>query len=253
MPTTSTTGPAPPRAAVSFALWGTAVLDGRTSLDEAAAVIGAGRLHRVTGVPGEAGPATLPVTLGRLRAAGARAFGLALPAPGDPLGLTGPRAFTEAAVAAGQAVVVPHLRLALVPTAGRGELDSLVTWEVWPGLPDAPAPESVSAAARDLRETVLEAAEALAELDAPTTPGAEPAMPRRHLATPPGLDPRAHDLLDRAELLLTAVQAALDDPTVTTSARLDTRRRRALVPVERAARRALVAACHPALAELRRP
>ena len=111
----------------------------------------------------------------------------------------------------------------------------------------------MSAAARALREAVLEAAGALAELDAPTTPGAELALPSTHLATPPGLDPRAHDLLDRAERLLTAVQAALADPTVTTSATLDTRRRQALLPVERAARRALVAACTPALAELRRP
>jgi hypothetical protein len=66
------------------------------------------------------------------------------------------------------------------------------------------------------------------------------------------MDPRAHDLLDRAERLLTAVQAALTDPAVATSATLDTRRRRVLVPVERAARRALIAACSPALAELRR-
>ena len=252
MPTTSTTGSVPSRAAVSFALWGTAVLDGRTSLDEAAEVIAGGRLHRVTGVPGESGPATIAVALGRLRAAGARAFAVALPTPGDPLGVSGPRAFTEAAVAAGQAVVVPQLGIALVPTSADA-IGHVVQWHVWPELPEPPAPESVSTAARLLREAVLDAADALASLDAPATPGAEPAAVEAHLLTPPGLDPRAHDLLDRAERLLVGVRAALADPAVTTSATLDTHRRQALVPVERAARRALVAACYPALAELQRP
>ena len=253
MPTTWTADSTPPLAAASFALWGSAVLDGRTSLDEAAAAIAGACQHRLVGAPGEPGDATLAVALGRFRVAGARAFGLALPAPGDPLGLRGPREFTEAAVAAGQAVVVPSLRLALVPAVIQSERGSLIRWQVWPGLPDAPAPESVVAAARALREAVLDAAGALAELDAPVTPEVELALPSTHLATPPGIDPRAHDLLDRAERLLTVVQAALADPAVTTSATLDTRRRQALVPVERAARRALMAACTPVLAELRRP
>lgn len=253
MTVTSTTGSAPPLAAVSFALWGNAVVDGRTSLDEAAAAIGGGREHRVTGAPGEPDPVSLTVALGRLRAAGARAFGVALPVPGDPLGLRGPRAYTQAAVAAGQAVVVPHLRLGLVPMSPGGELGPAVHWTAFVDLPDAPAPDGVPAAARTLRETVLDAAGALAELDAPTTPAVEPANRTRHRTTPPGLDPRAYDLLVRAERLLAAIQAGLADQTVTESATLDTRRRSALVPVERAARRAIVAACHPALAELRRP
>jgi hypothetical protein len=251
--TTATLEPAPQLSAVSFALWATAVLDGRTSLDEAAAVISGGRMHRLTGVPGETGPTTLAVALGRLRAAGAEAFGVLLPAPGDPLGLGGPRSFNEAAVAAGQAVVAPHLHLALIPESAGDDQGRFVHWQVWSDLPPGPAPESTASAGRALREAVLDAAVALAELDAPSTPGAEPAVPHPHLVTPPGLDPRAHDLLERAERLLTAVRAALADPAVTTSATLDTRRRRALVPVERAARRALVAACHPVLAELRHP
>ena len=252
MPTTSTTGSAPALAAVSFALWANAVLDGRTSLDEAAAEIGGGRMHRITRLPGESDPVPLTVALGRLRASGAGAYCIALPVPGDPLGLIGPRAYTEAAVAAGQAVVVPHLRLGLVPTSPGGELGSTVHWETWAGLSEWPPVETVPAAARALREAVLGAADALAELDAPTTPGAEPSPRRRHVSTPPGLDPRTHDLLARAERLLAAIQAALGDPSVSTSATLDARRRSALLPVERAARRALVAACQPALAELPR-
>ena len=252
MPTTSITGSAPPLAAVSFALWANAVVDGRTSLDDAGVEICGGRLHRVSGVPGEPDPVPLTIALGRLRMSGARAFGIALPVPGDPLGLSGPRAYTEAAVAAGQAVVVPHLRLGLVPMSPGGELGCTVHWETWAGLIDAPPAESVPAAARALREAVLAAADALADLDAPPTPGAEPSHRRRDVSTPPGLDPRAYDLLARAERLLAAVQAALGDPSVATSASLDARRRSALVPVERAARRALVAACQPALADLRR-
>jgi len=252
VPLTSTTGSAPPLAAVSFALWANAVVDGRTSLDEAAAAIGDGRQHRVIGAPGDPDPVPLTVALGRLRAAGARAFGVALPVPGDPLGLSGPRAYTEAAVVAGQAVVIPHLRLGLVPTSPGGGLGSTVHWETWADLLEAPPAESVQAAARALREAVLAAADALAELDAPTTPGADPSHRRRDVSTPPGIDPRAYDLLARAERLLAAVQAALGDPSVATSASLDARRRSALVPVERAARRALLAACQPALADLRR-
>ncbi|MDQ3114162.1 MAG: hypothetical protein M3Q84_08715, partial [Actinomycetota bacterium] len=99
---------------------------------------------------------------------------------------------------------------------------------------------------------VLAAADALAELDAPTTPGADPSHRRRDVSTPPGVDPRAYDLLARAERLLAAIQAALADPSVAGSATLDTQRRSALVPVERAARRALLAACQPVLADLRR-
>ena len=252
MPTTSITGSAPPLAAVSFAMWANAVVDGRTSLDDAAAEICGARPHRVSGVPGESCPVPLTIALGRLRMSGARAFGIALPVPGDPLGLSGPRAYTEAAVVAGQAVVIPHLRLGLVPTSPGGGLGSTVHWETWADLLEAPPAESVPAAARALREAVLAAADALAELDAPTTPGADPSHRRRDVSTPPGVDPRAYDLLARAERLLAAIQAALADPSVAGSATLDTQRRSALVPVERAARRALVAVCHPALAELRR-
>ena len=124
---------------MAFALWGQAVLEGRTSLDEAAAAIGGGRVHRLTGLPGDPEPITLAVALGRLRAAGAQRLGVALPVPGDPVGVVGPREFTEAAVAAGQAVVVPNLRLGLVPTVPGGDLGSLVHWQVWVNVPAAAA------------------------------------------------------------------------------------------------------------------
>jgi hypothetical protein len=229
-----------------FALWSHAVLEGRSSPDEAADAIAGGSTHRVVGLlDGEM--VSLPVALASLRSAGSRTVSAALPIPGDPVGIVGPRAFVEAAVTAGQVVLVPDQALALIPAATNGSGPHVVLWQAWTDLSMPPPTHDLATAARTLREAVLEAATELAELDAPPTPGAEPTSSIR-LVTPPGLDPRAHDLLERASRLLVALQSALRDPTVATSARLDSRRRAALVPVERAARHALVAATQPVLA-----
>lgn len=245
IPTSTAVAPFP-LAAVVFALWAQAVLDGRSSPDSAADAIAAGSTHRVLGLLDDQA-ISLPVALARLRAVGGRAVIAALPIPGDPIGIGGPRDFTEAAVEAGQAVLVPDLGLGLVPTAVQAGGGVVVAWRVWSDLASPPPVDDLATSGRALCEAVLEAASELADLDAPTTPHAEPAVAVR-LCTPPGLDQRAHELLERASRLRTAVQAALRDPAVATSARLDTRRRAALAPVERAARHALVAATQPVLA-----
>ena len=61
--------------------------------------------------------APLNISLGRLRSVGTSSFTLALPVPGDPLGLGGPRGFTEAATEAGEAVLCDGTGLGAVPFA----------------------------------------------------------------------------------------------------------------------------------------
>ncbi|GFN02944.1 hypothetical protein Smic_15000 [Streptomyces microflavus] len=51
-----------------LAAWGNALLAGLVSPDDAAlAIVGEDALHRVEGLPGEAGPVGLTLALGRLR------------------------------------------------------------------------------------------------------------------------------------------------------------------------------------------
>ncbi len=100
-----------------FVAWGNAVLAGLVSPDTAAErICGRDRHHRVACAriaagglgPGEStgadGGASLPIVLAGLRAGGVRGLQLALPTPGDPLGLPGPPSFNESATLAGEAV-----------------------------------------------------------------------------------------------------------------------------------------------------
>ncbi|MET8824273.1 hypothetical protein ABZX04_38995, partial [Streptomyces rochei] len=94
-----------PRAG-RLAAWGNALIAGMVSPDDAAvAIVGDDAVHRVEGLPGEAGPVGLTLALGRLRALGARGLRVALPAPGHPLGLSGPPEFNARALEAEEAVI----------------------------------------------------------------------------------------------------------------------------------------------------
>ena len=74
-----------------FALWFTAWLEGRGSLDDTRdAIVGDDAAHDVSGIPGSDGSQPLIVALGLLRSHRASGAGVALPVPGDPLGLGGP-------------------------------------------------------------------------------------------------------------------------------------------------------------------
>ncbi len=71
-----------PRAG-RLAAWGNALIAGMVSPDDAAvAIVGDDAVHRVEGLPGEAGPVGLTLTLGRLRALGARGCGWRCPRRG---------------------------------------------------------------------------------------------------------------------------------------------------------------------------
>jgi hypothetical protein len=142
-----------------------------------------------------------------------------------------------------EAVVCAEAGTALVPEEGI----EVVTWQVVPAsrrqLPD------VGEADRELRGATLAAADALAALDvARWRPeaadlflggAAEPPD------APPGTPSRCVDMARRALVAQSVVDLALSDDGGAVSAGEAARRRDALLPLERAARRALVAACSP--------
>jgi hypothetical protein len=159
--------------------------------------------------------------LARARASGASYAGLALPVEGDLLGLGGPRDFNAAALDAGQAVVVGST--------------GLVPREV---------------ADRALRAAMVEAARDLADLEvARWRPEAADALMNLHhrpsLDAPLDTPARCVDLAARGLQAWAIVDLALVDDGGAVSSYEVERRRELLLPLGRAARRALVAACSP--------
>lgn len=230
---------------VVLAWWGTAWLRGDAVPDLVLdAVIGDDATHAVAGLPGEDGTVTLLGALAALRRAGATAFGCALPAPGDPVGLGGPPSFNAAALDVGEAVVVGGCELGLVPT----RVGAAVVWETSPAA-RRPLPD-VGEADRELRRALLESADALAALDvARWRPDvADELIDLRRpqpVAAAPGVPARCLDLAARGLQALTIVELALaDDGGAVTAAEAE-QRRAALQPLDRAGRRALVAAGSP--------
>ncbi|WP_197371387.1 hypothetical protein, partial [Streptomyces clavuligerus] len=243
-----------------LAAWGNALLAGLVSPDDAALTItGGDAVHRVAQVPGEPGPVGLTLALGRLRALGVRGWRVALPAPGHPLGLSGPPEFNARALDAGEAVVGYGAPYGLVPEvseagAGPGAEDVHVE-VVWHCLPVREAPPadvpSLGEAERELAEGLREATEALTRLDvAASGPVAEAAVDayraraeRGRQALAPGYPPRAVRVLELAQrvgLLISVAHGSGHGGAV--SAAEMAARAQALRPVERVARRAQVAA-----------
>jgi hypothetical protein len=227
-----------------FALWFTAWAAGAVSLDDARdALVGEDAAHSVHALPGEADLVPVIVALGRLRALGANAAGLALPVPGDPLGLAGPAGFNAEAIQAGEGVVLQGVDLGLVPRrTGAG-----VVWTCHEALSQRQVPDP-SEADSCLRQALLRASNELAELDvARWRPDvADELTELRRTARvpfPAGMAPRAQRLLSLATKCRTIVGLALDDDGGALTAREAERRRAVLTTLDRAARRGLVAAC----------
>jgi hypothetical protein len=234
-----------PRSA-ELAVWFTAWAGGEVSLDDARdAVVGSDAAHDVLGLPGEVEPVPLILALGRLRAAGATGAGLALPVPGDPLGLAGPPDFNADALEAEEAVVLERLDAGLVPhVAGAG-----VVWRYHQATTRRQVPD-IAEADTSLRQAVLAAADALADLDvARWRPEiADELMALRRTADlqlPPGWDARAVKVASLSARCRTIVDLALEDEGGAVSASEVEARRTALTPLDHAARRGLVAACSP--------
>ncbi|MFD1832986.1 hypothetical protein ACFSJS_25555 [Streptomyces desertarenae] len=237
--------------------WGNALFAGLVPPDDAVPRIAGGdEAHRVTGLPGETGEVGLTLALGRLRALGATGLRLALPAPGHPLGLSGPPEFNARALDAGEAVVVSGAALGLVPEVAEAGPEGDVHREVlWHCLPVREAPPvdvpSLGEAERELAEALREATGTLTRLDvAGSGPVADAALAayraraeagRRVLA--PGYPPRAVRVLELAQRVAALVEIAHGpEHGGAVSAAAMAARTEALRPVERTARRAKVAA-----------
>ncbi len=234
-----------PRSA-DLAVWFTSWAAGEVSLDDARdAVVGGDAAHDVLGMPGESEPVPLILALGRLRAAGASGAGLALPVPGDPLGLAGPPSFNADALEAEEAVVLEGMDAGLVPhVVGAG-----VTWRLHAATSRRQVPDRFEADTA-LRQELVHAAETLARLDVarwrPEVADELMALRRvSDLTFPPRWEARAVRLASLAARCRTIVDLALDDDGGAVSAAEADARRAALAPLDHAARRALVAACSP--------
>lgn len=224
-------------------------------------IVGDDAVHRVEGLPGESAPVGLTLALGRLRRLGVAGLRVALPAPGHPLGLSGPPEFNARALEAEEAVVCHGAAFGLVPEvyeAGpEGDVHVEVVWRVLPvrEAPPADVP-SLGEAERELAEGLRDATEALARLDvAASGPVAEAAIDayraraeRGQEILAPGYPPRAVRVLElarRVGLLITLAQENGHGGAVS-SAEMRARAE-ALRPVERVARRAQVAAYNAAV------
>ncbi|BBC37608.1 uncharacterized protein SGFS_089020 [Streptomyces graminofaciens] len=221
-----------------------------------AAVVGDDAVHRVEGLPGESGPVGLTLALGRLRALGVTGLRVALPAAGHPLGLSGPPEFNKRALEAEEAVICHGGALGLVPevySAGpSGDVHVEVVWHCLEvrEAPPADVP-SLGEAERELAEALREATAVLSQLDvAASGPVAEAAIDayraraeRGRELLAPGYPPRAVRVLELAQrvgLLISVAYENGDGGAVSASEMVA--RGAALRPVERTARRAMVAA-----------
>lgn len=229
---------------LGFALWADAWLTGATSLDEADdAVAGPDAVHLVAGLPGqEPGPEALILGLGRLRVAGATAARVALPAPGDLVGLAGPPDFNEAALDADGAVLLPGTPWGLVPVV----LGSSVTWTATPARTDGPVLDP-GEADRGLRSALTGTASALADLDVArwSPDAADELLALRRppdTAWPPQVGARAARTLELALRCLRVCDVALVDSGGARTAAEASLRQQVLGELSAAARRAVVAA-----------
>lgn len=154
-----------------LAAWGTAVLQGRCSPDDAVdAIVGDDEPHRVAGLADE--PVGWSVALGLLRRRGATALVLVTPVPGDLAGLPGPPDVNRDVLIAGAAVIADGVpSTALIPQVDRfgpvGDHGTAVTWRAV----DADGPvgpgrrPSLTEADRALAETLNAALRRLHDLD----------------------------------------------------------------------------------------
>lgn len=219
-------------------------------------IVGDDAVHRVEGLPGESAPVGLTLGLGRLRTLGVSGLRIALPAPGHPLGLSGPPEFNARAMDAEEAVICHGAAFGLVPQvyeAGPdGDVHVEVVWQVLPvrAAPPADVP-SLGEAERELADGLREATEVLSRLDvAGSGPVAEAAIEayraraeRGREVLAPGYPPRAVRVLELAQRVGLLVSLARENGHggAVSSAEMGARTE-ALRPVERVARRAQVAA-----------
>lgn len=220
--------PALPPAA-RLAVWLNAALAGVAGPDDLLAALPDEALW-LDGELVEAGHA-----LGSLRRLGALGCTVALPRPGDPVGLAGPPDFNAAALEAGQAFVVTGPNLGFVPI---GE-----SW--WPWQVTRPRPLDPAEEAGRLRVAIAEAARRLTALD---VAGWDPSLlddlhglEEATIDLPPTIPPRLRHAVAQASWVGAVVDAAMTTDGGALSVHDADRRREALVGLERQARHTIVA------------
>ncbi len=196
----------------------------------------------------DSGVEPLLTGIGALRTLGADAIGAALPVEGDLVGLGGPPAFNSAALDLGEAALVLDAAGFAICGLLPDRVGAAVTWT----RAEAQRRQvcDLGEADRELRTSMLEAAEGLARLDvARWRPEVADQLlnlqHRRVLVTPPGVPSRCADLAARALQALHIVDLGLEDDGGALTAQDAEARRRSLMPLARAGRRALVAAASP--------
>ncbi|PSK98649.1 hypothetical protein CLV30_11931 [Haloactinopolyspora alba] len=242
-----------PRSA-RLAAWATAWLRGAAALDDVTTRTCADdEPHDVSDIPGTIGTVSLAEALPALRDAGATAFRVALPVPGDPRGLGGPAELNGDAVDVGEVVLTDGAPYALLPDiqvfGPPGDQGHLVTWTCRNAEP-APPGDSLAEADQALSAALLEAGSELTALDVPAWRPEVAALledvreSRVAEPLPRGFPSQAQTVAARAARLRSIVGFALTDDGGAVSASSAESRRAALTPLEQAARHALVAACN---------
>jgi hypothetical protein len=252
------------RPSATFAVWSSAWLNGAAASDDVLdALLAWGEAHDVVAADAAAAEAfALPLAFNRaatpvqllmaLRSQGAKSMRLVLPVPGDVRGLGGGGPFAEAALRAGDAVVLPELGFGLVP---QPIAEGLVRWTVF-SLTSAATPEYVGLgdAEHGLTDAIRNSAGALQALDvASDRPGVRAEL-SAHLRSRPDVDwpagtpGRALRVLQRAEeIAAILVIASSDDPGGALSASASSLRAEALRPLSDAVRTARCAAVNEAV------
>jgi hypothetical protein len=260
---------------VRLAAWGSAFLRGEATLTDAVrGVTGDDEPHRVD--LGDEGRGTRFINLGEelrtLRELQVPGLRVALPVPGDVLGLPGPPAFNQAALAAGECVLTEPVatgRAAEIPGSRPGALVPQVTefgsaWEpgamvTWTRHQVAPrrvtVVGSLAEAERELRETLVSATETLQRMDVARwredsadriAAVRDGGLPRG--ALPGSAPPRCVRVLGTAARVRAVVRLAAEDDGAAVSAHEMQGRTRTLRDLDAVCRRAMTAAiegmCH---------
>ncbi len=209
--------------------------------------------HDAVDVPGTVGSVSLAEALPALISAGATSFRVALPVPGDPRGLAGPAELNADALEAGEAVLTEGTPYALVPDiqpfGPPGDQGHLVTWTCRTANPP-PAGPVLAEAEKAMTFALLEAGSELSNLDIASWRPEVAALLEDVRASrvgeplPRAFPAQAQQVAARASRLVAVVEFALGDDTGALTASAAQSRRDALVPLEQAARHALVAACN---------
>ncbi|ANN17606.1 hypothetical protein [Amycolatopsis orientalis] len=252
------------RPSATLAVWSSAWLNGAAASDDVLDALQVwGEAHDVVAADAAAAEAfDLPLAFNRaatpvqlllaLRAQGAKSMQLLMPVPGDVRGLGGGGPFTEAALRAGEAVVLPDFGYGLVPeTIAEG----LMRWTVYSvPMPGVLEYRPLGEAEHGLTDAIRASAGALQTLDvASDRPGVRAELSARlRSATdapwPAGMPGRSLRVLQRSEEIAAILAIAeSDDPGGALSASAALRRAEALRPLAEAIRNARYAAINEAV------